>query len=386
MAELGFDFLHNTARILCAPGSLARLGELSGDAARVLVVLDPAFAGGRVEARVCGALGEAHSVIHVVPDHEPTQESVLACSRLLVETRAQAVIAVGGGSTLDTAKAARGLAANPGPLEALLGAGREGMAAHPSRFIAVPTTAGTGSEVSDSAIIDVPGTIYKAVMRAPHLAPDVALLDAELCLSAPPSVTAAAGYDALTHAVEAFSSNAASPMTGPLALDAVATLARYLPRAVASPGDLVAREACLVASTQAGIAFNSAHLGLAHAIAGALGALHHVPHGLANALALPWTMAFNAGHYGAREERLAANLGAGSVPEGLARLRAEVGLDQGLDAFVPDAPARDRLAEAAMTSGQVAMNPRRASTAEMRMLLEAMRVPLAGSIPVWPPA
>ncbi|MCC6008216.1 MAG: iron-containing alcohol dehydrogenase [Rhodobacteraceae bacterium] len=384
---MGFDFQHNTPRILCAPGALSRLGEVTQGASRVLVVLDPAFAGGAVEARARAALGAAAVFVHAVPNHEPTAESVTACALALRESGAGALVAIGGGSVLDTAKAARGLAANPGPLADLLGPGREGMAAHASIFIAMPSTAGTGSEVSDSAIVDMPGTIYKAVMRAPHLAPAVALLDAEITLTAPAHVTAASGYDALTHAVEAATSRASSPLTEPLALDAVATLARHLPRAVAAPDDLAAREACLVASTQAGIAFNSAHLGLAHAVAGALGALHHVPHGLANAIALPWTMAFNAGHYGPeREARLAAALSAERVPLGLARLRAKVGLDRGLDEFVPDAAARDRLAEAAMTSGQVAMNPRPAALADMRALLEAMRHPLDGAEPRWPSA
>lgn len=379
---MSFDFLHNTARILCGRGALSHLAEVTGGAGPVFVVLDPAFAGGPVEARARAALGAL--TLHVVPAHEPTADSVTACAGALVASGAGVVVALGGGSVLDTAKAARGMAANPGPLADLLGPGREGMAPHPSLFVAVPSTAGTGSEVSDSAIIDMPGTIYKAVMRAPHLAPAVALLDAEITVTAPPGVTAASGYDALTHAVEAATSRASSPLTEPLALDAVAALAAHLPRAVAVPDDLAAREACLVASTQAGIAFNSAHLGLAHAVAGALGALHHVPHGLANAIALPWTMAFNAGHYGPeREARLAAALG-GEVPAALARLRAAVGLDRGLDEFVPDAAARDRLAQAAMTSGQVRMNPRRASPDDMRALIEAMRRPLAGDVPSWP--
>lgn len=384
---MSFDFQHNTARILCAVGALGRLAEVTTGAEVVLLVLDPAFAGGKVEAQARAGLGPARVVLHVTPDHEPTADSVIACARALTDSGAGAVVALGGGSVLDTAKAARGLAANPGPLADLLGPGREAMAPHPSRFVAVPSTAGTGSEVSDSAIIDIPGTIYKAVMRAPHLAPAVAVLDAMISVTAPASVTAASGYDAMTHAIEACTSRASSPMTEPLALDAVATLARNLPRAMVEPGDLGARESCLVASTQAGIAFNSAHLGLAHAVAGALGALHHVPHGLANAIALPWTMAFNAGHYGAaREARLAAALNAPSVTEGLAQLRSQLGLDRGLDEFVPDAAARDRLAEAAMTSGQVHMNPRLANLADMRAMIEAMRQPLAGKPPVWPQA
>ncbi|MFW5880912.1 MAG: iron-containing alcohol dehydrogenase family protein [Roseicyclus sp.] len=261
----------------------------------------------------------------------------------------------------------------------MLGAGSVPARAHPSLFVAVPTTAGTGSEVSDSAIVYVPRTIYKAVMRAPHLAPAVALLDPELGVTAPAEVTATAGYDAMTHAVEAYVSRAATPLMDPLALTAIAALARHLPVAFARPDDIVARGACLIASTQAGIAFNSAHLGMAHAVAGSLGALHHVPHGLTNALALPMTMtmtmAFCAPSLVDKAPSLAAALGAPSVAGGLARLRHGLGLDRGLDAYVPDAGARDRLAKAAMTSGQIAMSPRRPTPAQMRSLIEAMRVP-----------
>lgn len=387
-AAAPFDFIHGTGRIVHGAGALDRLAALVGEvgAGRVLLVLDGAFADGPLAARLRGLLSVPRLEVFVIPGHEPDGDSVCACAGALAACDAQMVVAVGGGSALDTAKASRGLAANPGALEPLLGAAGVAMRAHGSFFVAVPTTAGTGSEVSDSAIIDMPGTIYKAVMRAPHLAPALALLDPELCVTAPAGVTATAGFDALTHAVEAGTSRAANPITDALAFSAVELLAGNLARAVARPDDLAARSACLIASTQAGMAFNSAHLGLAHAIAGALGALHHVPHGLANALALPWTMAFNATALGAKEARLAALLDAPSSAAGLARLRAEVGLDLGLDAYVTTEAERDRLAEAAMTSGQIAVNPRATTLADMRAILEAMRRPLSGSDPVWPVA
>src|SRR5206468_10050024 len=166
---------------------------------------------------------------------------------------------------------------NPGPPAAIAGPAGVKMTPHPSLFIAIPTTAGTGSEVSESAVISVPGGDYKMIFRSPEMTPHVALLDPVLATTAPPSVTAASGLDAVTHAVEAFWSRAANPVTDMLAREAMRLLASGLPAAYDRPGDLAAREQCLLGSALAAMAFNSAHLGLAHAISGALGALHHVP-------------------------------------------------------------------------------------------------------------
>lgn len=382
-----FDVLHGTGLIHYAPGALDCLGAIAGDrgCTRAVVVVDGFFVDHPVADRVRALLEGCAVAIHPVPPHEPTADSVTEAAAVLVAHSPDLVVGLGGGSALDTAKAARGLAANEGPLAGLmLGSGGAPTRPHASLFIAVPTTAGTGSEVSDSAIVDLPGCVYKAVMRAPHLAPAVALLDPDLAVSAPAEVTATAGYDALTHAVEAYVSRAASPFTDPLALAAIEGLAQHLPTAFAQPRDIEARGACLIASTQAGIAFNSAHLGLAHAVAGALGALHHVPHGLANALALPVTMAFCDPALGSKRAALAAALGGASVAGGLAQLRYRLGLDRGLDAQVPTADARDRLADAAMTSGQIAMSPRRVTREQMRALIEAMRTPSGPVAPVLP--
>jgi len=378
-----FEFLHATRRLIHGPGCLDRLADLAHEAGcrRALVILDGVFAGGPLQERIAALLAGQELAVHAVPRHEPTQDTVLAGAGAITAAEPDLVVAIGGGSALDTAKAARMQAANPGPLGALLGAGGVAMAGHASLFVAVPTTAGTGSEVSDSAIIDMPGTIYKAVLRAQVAAPDIALLDPELTISCPAAVTAASGFDALTHAIEAYTSRMAGPMTDPFALSAAGLLAGHLRGAFERPGDIAARSACLIGSTQAGIAFNSAHLGIAHAIAGALGALHHVPHGLANALALPWTMAFNAPAIGDKGTRLARLFGADDLSAGLSRLRHVLGLDQSIDAWVPDPAARDRLAEAAMTSGQIRVNPREVSLPQMRGIVEAMRQPTGGALP-----
>ncbi len=380
--ERCFEFLHSTNRLIYGPGTFDRLSELGASARRTFVVLDGYFSDDPLREKLERLLGASAPLINVIAPHEPTTSSVEETRRMLIDADADLVIALGGGSAIDTAKAARMHAANNGTFDALVGAEGRPMKPPASVFVAIPTTAGTGSEVSDSAIVDVPGTTYKAILRSPHMAPHVAILDPELTVSAPNSVTVSSGFDALTHAIEAYTSRMASPMTDPFALSGAALLAQNLDRVVDYPDDLAARGSCLLGSAQAGIAFNSAHLGISHSIAGALGALHHVPHGLANALALPWTMAFNLKSIGDKNNILARLFDADDVASGISKLRHNMGLDRSLDDFVVGSSALDKVAEAAMTSGQVKMNPREITLPEMRGILEAMRQPTGGAAPV----
>ncbi len=377
-----FEFLHSTKRLIYGPGTVDRLAELAAGAHRSFVVLDSYFAEDPLREKLEGLLAASAPSVQVIAPHEPTTLSVETTRRMLIDADADLVVAVGGGSAIDTAKAARMHASNDGPFDALVGAEGRLMQAPASLFIAIPTTAGTGSEVSDSAIVDVPGTTYKAILRSPHMAPQAAILDPELTLSAPNSVAVSSGFDALTHAVEAYTSRMASPMTDPFALSGAALLAQNLGRVIDAPDDVAARGSCLLGSTQAGIAFNSAHLGISHSIAGALGALHHVPHGVANALALPWTMAFNMHSIGDKNKALARLFDAADVATGISQLRHYLGLDRSLDDFVEGSSTLDKVAEAAMTSGQVKVNPREPTLPEMRGILEAMRQPTGGATPV----
>lgn len=378
-----FTFMHSTHRILYAPGALDRLADEAESAgvAKAFVLMDGFFIGGPLQERVAALLKRFTPAFHPVPQHEPDTDTVGVAAEALRESGADLVVAIGGGSAMDTAKAARMLVSNPGPIEDIVGPMGRPMRPHPSLFACVPTTAGTGSEVSDSAIVAKVGTDYKMVLRNPNMGARLAVLDPELSVSAPAMVTASAGYDAVTHAVEAFTSKFASAMTDPFAESAMRLLARHLETAVRQPEDLEARGGCLVGAMQAGMAFNSANLGLAHAIAGALGALHHTPHGLANALGLPWTMTFNEPALGAKGPLLAEIFGGETAGHGLSRLRHAVGLDLSLDREAEGADALDRVAEGAAKSGQIKMNPRPADAAQIRVILEHMRTPTGGGRP-----
>ena len=201
---------------------------------------------------------------------------------MIQEFHPDAVIAFGGGSPIDAAKAIVFFAAKTCDM-------RECM------FIAVPTTSGTGSEVSKFAVITDPEKEVKYPLVEDSLLPDVAILDAELTVSVPPSVTADTGIDVFTHAVEALVSTAATDFSDAAAEKAIKLVRRHLMTAYHQPGDMAARQGMHNASCLAGVAFSNSGVGLNHGMAHALGARFHIPHGRANGILLPYVMSFNAG-------------------------------------------------------------------------------------------
>jgi alcohol dehydrogenase class IV len=204
------------------------------------------------------------------------------------------IIGLGGGSSLDIAKATAAILANETPLDRMWGVGNIEKPALP--MILLPTTAGTGSEVTPNCILtDVKpdGSHMKKGIVSPHMLARTAIVDPLLTVTAPPAVTAASGMDALTHAIETYVSKSAQPITMPLALEAIRLIGKHLRRAVADGGDLEARRHMANASMLAGLAFANGFLGAVHAIAMAMGGQFNVAHGIANALMLPYVMEFN---------------------------------------------------------------------------------------------
>jgi alcohol dehydrogenase len=381
-ASADFVFFHSARRVVHAAGALDRLAAIAKEfgCTRPALVIDGFFVGGPVAERAVAALklgtGMAPAIV-AVPTHEPTSDTIETAAKALAAADPDLIVAVGGGSAMDTAKVARLLLSNPGSAEAISGFGKT-LRPHRSLFVCAPTTAGTGSEVSESAIASKSGSEIKLIFRSPEMTASIALLDPTLTVSCPAVVTAQSGYDAVTHAVEAYVSNAASVMTDPFAVEAFRLLAKWLPVAYREPENLAARSACLIASCQAAIAFNSANLGLAHAFAAPLGAMHGVAHGLGNALALPIVTAFNEPALGAKGAVIAAAFGTATASAAMSKLRHTIGLDLSLDRYVPDDAAREKVAQAAMRSGQVKMNPRLATIEQARAMLAAMRTPTGG--------
>ncbi|MFZ5824459.1 MAG: iron-containing alcohol dehydrogenase [Bacillota bacterium] len=345
---------------------VARLGGR-----RLVLVTDRGVRSAGLLEPVVSALGDL--VVEVfdgcVPNAEASTVAVLADRIRAV--RGDGVVALGGGSVMDTAKAAAMLVTLGG--DSIL----EHLSARLSgplhlRLACIPTTAGTGSEVSIGAVIKDADRGMKVPLGSQYLAPDLALLVPELTVGLPGPLTAATGFDALTHAIEAYLSPRANPFTDALALDAVRRIVHWLPEAMDRPDDLTAREQMLAAAAMAAQAFNSAQLGACHAVAHALGGLYDVPHGVANALMLPAVMAFNEEACRVRWPALTLALGGADPVALVTALRARLRLPERLSQVGVTAVGAELIA-AAMSDPFMRLNPRPVREADVASWLEAVR-------------
>jgi alcohol dehydrogenase class IV len=307
-----FDFA-TTPRVVVRPGAMLKpeewLAAIPGR--RLFVVTDPGLVKAGVIAPVVAALEAAGREVVLYQDVEadPPEARVLATVEAARAAGAEIVIGLGGGSSMDTAKLVALLAATPQPLESIYGIGFAKGPRLP--LIQVPTTAGTGSEVTAIAIVTTPAQEKKGVV-SPLLYPDLAVLDADLTLGLPPAVTAMTGIDAMVHAIEAYTSKIKkNPLADSLAREALRLMYDNLPRVLADGRDREARSAMLAGSMMAGMAFANAPVGAVHALAYPLGGHFHVPHGLSNALVLAPVLAYNRLH----AEKLYAELAAVVNPQ-----------------------------------------------------------------------
>lgn len=228
-------------------------------------------------------------------DSEPTVEAVLEGVKTARGAGCDLVIGIGGGSAVDMGKAIAALLTNPGePLDYLEVVGKGQTLTEPSApMIAVPTTAGTGAEVTRNAVLAVPRQRVKVSLRSATMLPRLAVVDPELTYSMPPAVTASTGLDALTQCIEPFVSNQANPLTDAVAREGIPRAARSLRRAYANGEDAEARQEMALASLFGGLALANAKLGAVHGFAGVLGGMFPIPHGIVCARLLPYVMAMN---------------------------------------------------------------------------------------------
>ena len=288
-----FEFA-TAGRIVFGPGVLADAGKLAAQVGRralVVVGFDLDRAAPVLE-RLASAGVEA--VVMQAPG-EPTTDLARAGARQAVAAGCDVVVGYGGGSALDAAKAVAALAANGGdPLDYMEVVGRgQALARAALPIVAIPTTAGTGAEVTRNAVLLSPEHGVKASLRSPTMLPQLAIVDPEATLSLPPTVTASTGMDALTQLVEPFTSSRANPLTDAFCREGLPRAARSLRRAW-ERGDLAAREDMALASLLGGLSLANAGLGAAHGFAGPIGGAFAAPHGAVCAALLPHVMAVNA--------------------------------------------------------------------------------------------
>ena len=304
--------------LLVGPGSSGRLGQAIAGFGhqKLLIVTDAVIAKLGLLKDLTDALtaGGAHWVVfdEITPDAPiPLIERGIDFYR---EHDCDAIVAVGGGSSIDASKAIAAAIANPGKRLRHLAGYFKGLHT-PVTIYAVPTTAGTGSEVTVAAVISDPERHSKLVIVDTRLVPKMAALDPCLMTGLPPHITAATGIDALTHAIEAFVGNWATPSTDGMALSAVGLIFENLRTAYRDGKNLQAREKMSLASTYAGIAFTRANVGYVHAIAHQFGGLYHTPHGLANAIMLPHVLKYSAPAITGRLAKLALRARVGTEDE-----------------------------------------------------------------------
>ncbi|MGL4637849.1 MAG: iron-containing alcohol dehydrogenase [Beijerinckiaceae bacterium] len=305
-------FTFNTTRsIISGAGQVARIGEiaLSALGARILLVTDKGFVKTGLVAPVLAALKAADIDIAVFDDvmADPPEANVLAAAQAATAHRATGVIGLGGGSPMDVAKLAALLAGSGEVLSTIYGVGNAKGPRLP--LMLVPTTAGTGSEVTPISIVTT-GEAEKKGVVSPVLLPDIALLDPDLTLGLPPLTTAATGIDAMVHAIEAYASANANnnPLSRSLAREALRLLGANIHEAVFNGTNREARGAMLLGSLLAGQAFANAPVAAVHALAYPLGGHYHIPHGLSNALVLPHVLRFNLSVAAATYAEIAADV------------------------------------------------------------------------------
>ena len=302
-------------------------------------------------------------------ESEPDVATVDRCRQAVRAHRADLVVGLGGGSALDVAKVAAGLANEDAPTRTFH-AGRK-IARRGLPLIAIPSTSGTGSEMTNNGVISDRDRRAKASIRDESLIPAVALVDPKVTVSAPPRVTATSGVDAFVQAVESYLSQFATPITEALSLRAAEELAAALPAVVSCGGDLALRTQAAWGSAMAGLALSNARLGVVHGIAHPVGVRFHVPHGLVCGVLLPAALEFNRPAAPEKFEVLARLLGDDPVAYAR-RLLAECGLPERLTEYRLDLAAFETIADEALPSGSTKANPRPVTKADIVAMLGAI--------------
>jgi alcohol dehydrogenase len=314
-----FSAFNTVSRIVHNWGCIQALPEeikkLSKNAAKVLIVSDPGIEAAGILDKVVSILSAAglQSGVFSKVQSDPAFDSAEASIAFGQDYKPDVVVGIGGGSSLDIAKLTAAMLTNSGPIARYVG--MELIENPGLPLILIPTTAGTGSEVTSICVLSDTANKVKKGIVSQHLYARMVLLDPELTTGLPPRVTAMTGMDALVHAIESYTGKRATPFTDALNLEAIRFIGANLRKAYNNGQDRQAREKMQYASCMAGMAFSNTQNGLDHALALAIGGRFHLPHGLLTAFILPWVMGFNM----EANPRKFANIvrAMGEAPEGI---------------------------------------------------------------------
>ncbi|MET0610939.1 MAG: iron-containing alcohol dehydrogenase [Pseudomonas caspiana] len=335
---------------------------------------------GTVDLALAQLGGRAYGIFDQVKP-EPEISIVEDCTHTFRQGGHDGLIGLGGGSAIDIAKGVGAFVGHDGPLAELFGVDQVKRKGPP--LIAIPTTAGTGSEVTNVAIFSDKLAQLKKGIVSDYLLPDVALVSPVMTLTCPRSVTAASGVDALVHAIESYLSVNRSLITDSLALGAIKLIVKSLPKAYANPADLIAREHMATASLMAGMAFGNAGVGAVHALAYPLGGRFNIAHGVSNALLLPYVMAWNkmacverfrdiAEAMGLRVEHMSDEDAANQAVQAMADLCEAVDIPKGMRSFnVPEDAIPAMAEEASKIDRLMRNNPRKLTAADIEKIYRA---------------
>ena len=358
-------------QIVTSAGCFEQLGELAkGLGSRALVVT------GRKAMRKAGVTDRARELLEsagVEPrlyeeiEGEPTSAQVDAGRALCREEGCDLVVGLGGGSAMDAAKAVAALVHADAPTAEYV-EGRAADAEPSLPCIEVPTTSGTGTEVTPNAVISVSDKPVKKSIRGARMMPKIALVDPELTVTCPPNVTAASGMDALTQAIESYVSIHATPLTESVSFQAALLLLAHLPAAFENGDDVAAREACSYGSMMAGMGLANARLGVVHGIAHPLGVRYHIPHGLCCGVLLPASIRLNREAARDRYAMLSHVAGA-DIETVVLRMLDAFGIPRTLADY--DIPESDfaTIAAESMSSGSLRANPKRVIESDVIAIL-----------------
>jgi 4-hydroxybutyrate dehydrogenase len=362
-------------------GAVSRVAEIAKAQGirRPLLVTDPGLAAGPVLERVRAALGALAPVVFDRTPQNPDEDAVMSAAAVYRANGCDGVVALGGGSPIDLAKGVALMATHDGPLEpyAVIQGGLARITPKIAPVIAIPTTAGTGSEVGRAALITLRDG-RKLGFISPHMIPKVALCDPELTLGLPPKLTAATGMDALTHCIETYLSPRVNPPADAIALDGARRAALWIRTAVADGANRDARWNMMMASLQGGLTFQKG-LGAVHSMSHPLGGIKSpvLHHGTLNAVVLPAVLRFNRSH---AQEKIAALEKALDLPPGqdLAAFVEALNADLGLPGSLREMGVTDemipRMVAGAMKDHSTATNPRPVGEADFHALFrEAMK-------------